>query len=314
MRGKGFLTRPALPNPSRLLETLLARRQTLLKPPLVPTALPFGPENQPFGPFPGHSELHASIFAPMSAKKQPEARLTLNLRAHPPRRPPSATTIPLPACPAFTLIELLVVIAIIAILASMLLPALASAKEKAHRIACIGNMKQVAMAMMMYVDDFHGKYPPRMPDPEPGPAYPCKPCRTTNWLVYPMPYMANSTNSFVCPSDKGIPSDIAADPFNQVTPRFRRFADFYGSSFCLNTVMTRLGNEGAIAEPASTYMGAEIWSWHPPQQMAVSNFKSKTTTPVRVAYFCDGHATMVSELDIANQCSPPAAPGIGPVP
>jgi prepilin-type N-terminal cleavage/methylation domain-containing protein/prepilin-type processing-associated H-X9-DG protein len=60
---------------------------------------------------------------------------------------------------AFTLIELLVVIAIIAILAAMLLPALAGAREKARRSACMNNLNQLTKSMEMYTSDFGEYYP-----------------------------------------------------------------------------------------------------------------------------------------------------------
>ena len=100
----------------------------------------------------------------------------------------------------FTLVELLVVIAVISLLASMLLPALSQAREKARQLKCVSNLRQCGLALLMYAHDYNDWLP--WPSNGPNPAM-----RWSKYLTDDN-YITN-TKVLLCPS--GLPKEYESD-------------------------------------------------------------------------------------------------------
>lgn len=223
----------------------------------------------------------------------------------------------------FTLIELLVVIAIIGVLASLLLSALAGAKERAKLIKCVSNQKQIGIAFKLYGDENDTKFPPLAPfqvyghqsfefgGGDPDPTYPQG--RTMLAATNrPLWRYAQSRNLFECPSDRGfdIP-DIGLPPSKSL------FGS-WGSSYKYNSnPWTKMRYEPAdeigLAEKRENWIllpsqhvllqdvpalpwqeidSGVSWflSWHYPSgsvtTRGLQNFSKKAVAPV---LFVDGH-------------------------
>ena len=123
---------------------------------------------------------------------------------------------------AFTILELLAVIAIIAVLAATLLPALNRAKEHARMTKCLSNLKQIGVAMRLYLEDNNSRYPTvtnlfwrsfRLGggDPDWRVASLLGMERATNRLLWPY---THSRELYRCPADQGMNTTPELLPFN----------------------------------------------------------------------------------------------------
>jgi prepilin-type N-terminal cleavage/methylation domain-containing protein/prepilin-type processing-associated H-X9-DG protein len=154
----------------------------------------------------------------------------------------------------FTLIELLVVIAIIAILAAILFPVFAQARAAARKASCISNLKQLALAQTMYLQDYDERFCKWVNGGTPPDSW-AQPNGAGWWMNEIYPYIKNY-GLYACPQDTR--ADDQANGWGYAvlpnTNPVQYYRSSYGMSEWINTAGNSFNRLASIQFPAQTFL------------------------------------------------------------
>jgi prepilin-type N-terminal cleavage/methylation domain-containing protein len=157
---------------------------------------------------------------------------------------------------AFTLVEMLVVIAIIATLAALLLPALTRGKQRAQRIQCVANLKEMGTAFQLFAHDHRGQFPMQTPVTEGGSQeYVAAGTRINGPFYFSYRHLQTLANELVVPRLLVCPADLMREPAlsfsslqnSNVSYFVNAYADYYQSQSVLAGDRKITNDAGATA-------------------------------------------------------------------
>jgi prepilin-type N-terminal cleavage/methylation domain-containing protein/prepilin-type processing-associated H-X9-DG protein len=172
----------------------------------------------------------------------------------------------------FTLVELLVVIGIIALLVSILLPVLSNARKTANDTQCASNMRQLCTALVMYANEFKGKFPPNIGSSGPAVQWWYDAERIGRYLPKTKQFATTSVYGtvFICPRDEEAGRSYAMNYYASSGPLSAQYAKLPWAAYF-----------GSASKPASKLilMAEKFSVFGPPGSYAAGNTVGLSNTP-----------------------------------
>ncbi|HEY3268774.1 MAG TPA: DUF1559 domain-containing protein [Armatimonadota bacterium] len=189
---------------------------------------------------------------------------------------------------AMTLLELLVAIAIIAILAALVFPVIVKSRERARRVSCVGNLRQIGMAIQAYTADYGERYPSAYDG-------------ARALLLHKSPSLMETLNGYVgdrrvwaCPSDTGETDPQDPSGFGRPTAPFDRLfgASYDWPGYGWEEMPPLAGRPAAAAhQPSITPLQWEARPWHRGCKPNIPSWRDDHISTYNFLY-CDGHTAV----------------------